>query len=111
MPLTLSSRCPLIPKLVATIALACVGAFAQAAFAASEGTLEPLDLKIEHAEAFVSSNLLSKVRNINVAFHWIGGRDRFWFRKALADGTTAFIVVDAATGVQKSLFDQAAMKR
>lgn len=80
---------------------------AQAAIAQSG---EPaLEQRIAHAQQFTSDKLLAKVRNNGLAFRWIGRSDRFWFRKTLENGSSEYVVVDAATGRQQPLFDQTAM--
>ena len=87
------------------LALASLGSIASA----QPGQDNLIDRRVAHAQQFTSAALLSKIRNNAVTFHWIGNSDRFWFRKTLEDHRTAFIVVDAASGKQESLFDTAAM--
>jgi dipeptidyl-peptidase 4 len=42
-----------------------------------------------------------------VRHHWIEGQDRFWYRRANAQGKAEFVVVDAATGATAPAFDHA----
>jgi dipeptidyl aminopeptidase/acylaminoacyl peptidase len=68
-----------------------------------------LNARVEHAEGYTSRKLLAKVLNTGVAFHWIDGGDRFWYRKAIDATHASFVIVDAATGRQAPLFDDKAM--
>jgi hypothetical protein len=68
-----------------------------------------LDARVVHAQEFVSAKLMDKVKNGSVSFQWIGTSDRFWFSKTTGGSEQSFIVVDAATGTQASLFDPKAM--
>lgn len=80
-------------------------AWGSAASAADPGEAQ----RVARAEQFSSANLLAKVRNNAIAFHWIGNSDRFWFRKFGNNGQDEFVIVDAATGRQGALFDAAAL--
>lgn len=88
--------------------IACAVSSGQA-IASDSSPPDPIAQKVQRAEKFVSSTLLSKIRNMNVAFHWIGDTDSFWFRKTLEDGSAQFVRVDAATGAQAPLFDHGRM--
>jgi dipeptidyl-peptidase 4 len=68
-----------------------------------------LDALVAHAEQFTSAKLFAKVHNSGLAFHWIGDSDHFWYRKSLATGGSAFMMVDAATAQQAPLFDDRIM--
>jgi dipeptidyl aminopeptidase/acylaminoacyl peptidase len=46
------------------------------------------------------------ILNENLVPHWIPGRDRFWYRRELAEGHR-FTLVDAATGAKADAFDHA----
>ncbi len=48
--------------------------------------------------------LMALVRNVGLAFHWLGDEDRFWFREETADGHR-FCLVEAATGKKTPAFD------
>lgn len=64
---------------------------------------------VDHALQYASSKLLGKVRNVNLAFSWIGKGDRLWYRKSFGAGRVEFIAVDSSSGRQLPLFDDAAM--
>ena len=63
------------------------------------------------AERFLPENAEQYVLNASVTPHWIGEEDRFWYRRALADGGTRFVTVDAATGAREPSFDHALIAR
>ncbi|MBM3531780.1 MAG: S9 family peptidase [Alphaproteobacteria bacterium] len=48
--------------------------------------------------------MAKKVRNAQVLTYWIGGEDRFWYRRETRGGAV-FVFVDAATGRKTPAFD------
>ena len=58
------------------------------------------------AERMLLWNAAALVRNASVQPHWIGGSDRFWYRRETADGAE-FVVVDPARGTRRPAFDHA----
>ena len=68
----------------------------------AQGTLE--DYK--RAERLLPWNLRTLVRDAEVSPHWIEDTDRFWYRRATADGKE-FVVVDPAKKTREPLFDHA----
>ncbi len=59
------------------------------------------------AERFLLANAQKHVLNASVMPNWIGGEDRFWYKRALAGGGKRFVTVDAATGDREPSFDHA----
>jgi dipeptidyl-peptidase 4 len=84
-------------------------AAAQSAPAHVEHSDSENEATVNHALQFASSKLLAKVHNVALTFHWIGGGERFWYRKSLGAGRVEFMGVDASSGKQAPLFDDAAM--
>jgi dipeptidyl aminopeptidase/acylaminoacyl peptidase len=60
------------------------------------------------AARFSTPGLRAMVRNPMLRPHWIGGTDRFWYRREVPGGIQ-FTLVDAATGAQAPAFDHAAV--
>jgi dipeptidyl-peptidase 4 len=53
--------------------------------------------------------LAAKVLNLDAAFKWIAGSDRFWFKRQTGTGEE-FITADAASGRQSPAFDMASLR-
>ena len=63
------------------------------------------------AERFLLGRQDEYVLNASVTPNWIGAGDRFWYRRALAEGGTEFVTVTAATGARQPSFDHALVAR
>jgi len=50
------------------------------------------------------------ILNENLVPHWIQGRDRFWYKREMAEGHR-FTIVDAATGAKADAFDHARLAK
>ncbi len=88
-----------------------LGVFPAPSHADPRETDAEITARVDHALHFTSAGLSSKMLNSDLAFHWIGAGDKFWYRKALAGSESLFLVVDAATGKQRPLFDGGAMSK
>ena len=62
--------------------------------------------RYQRAADIQAANAHRWILNQNVVPHWIPGRDRFWYKRELAEGHR-FTVVDAATGAKADAFDHA----
>jgi dipeptidyl-peptidase 4 len=62
--------------------------------------------RYQRAAEIQAANAHRWILNENVVPHWIPGRDRFWYKRELAEGHR-FTVVDAATGAKADAFDHA----
>lgn len=94
----------------ASLVLGLVSLASAGPLAASQSVPIPsVEQRVAYAQQFTSDKLLAKVRNNGLAFHWIGSSDHFWFRKTGPNGETQFVLVDAASGDQQPLFDEASM--
>jgi dipeptidyl-peptidase-4 len=58
--------------------------------------------RLARARAFSKDALIAMTRNASIVPNWIGGGERFWFKRQNATGSD-FVVVDAATGKQISV--------
>lgn len=58
------------------------------------------------AERLLPWNRDKWLRNAYFQHYWIGGEDRFWYRRVEPDGSARFVVVDAASGRRRPAFDQ-----
>lgn len=56
------------------------------------------------AEQWLPANAMAMVRNLNVSPTWIGGSNRFWYRRETTEGHE-FVIVDAETGAKTPAFD------
>jgi dipeptidyl-peptidase 4 len=62
--------------------------------------------RYQRAAEIQAANAHRWILNENVVPHWIPGRDRFWYKRELAEGHR-FTIVDAATGAKAVAFDHA----
>src|SRR3979411_1030162 len=53
--------------------------------------------RLARARAFSKDALVAMTRNASIVPNWIGGGERFWFKRQNPTGSD-FVVVDAATG-------------
>lgn len=60
--------------------------------------------RYERAAEIQAANAHRWILNQNVVPHWISGRERFWYKRELAEGHR-FTLVDAATGAKADAFD------
>src|SRR5262245_37868071 len=60
-------------------------------------------------ESFDSEALVDRARNLDIAFHWIGESDQFWFKRQRRGGDE-FVIVDATTGRQTIVFSADTMR-
>jgi len=57
------------------------------------------------AQRFLGANADGLVLNQQITPNWIGGTDRFWYRRELAERGEEFVLVDAARGTRGPAFD------
>ena len=60
----------------------------------------------ERADA-LAARTSGKVYKTRVQPHWMAGNNQFWYRNALADGASEFILVDAVKATRQPAFDHA----
>lgn len=94
----------MILKVVLWGLLAASSAAASSAWARDDPSLED---RYRLAERFLYQNQERYVLNGRVTPHWIGGTDRFWYRRTDAAGEKQFVIVNAATGKRIAAFDHA----
>jgi dienelactone hydrolase len=75
---------------------------------AANGAEKTLDASVyDRAARFLPENADRLVLNASVTPHWRAGpRERFTYRRALGEGRSEFVEIDAATGARKPAFDQ-----
>jgi hypothetical protein len=95
--------------IVSAASVVMCGWLSSLAAASSAETDVQITARVNHALDYTSDKLLSKLLNSGLAFHWIGASDRFWYRKSMKNAESEFLLVDAATGHQKPLFELRAM--
>ena len=61
----------------------------------------------QRAERFLFGNQSKYLLNHGISPNWIAEEDRFWYRRALADGGGEFVTVDANSGEKSRSFDHA----
>jgi dipeptidyl aminopeptidase/acylaminoacyl peptidase len=66
--------------------------------------------KYRRAAEIQAANAHRWILNENIVPHWIPGRDRFWYKRELAEGHR-FTMVDAATGAKADAFDHARLAK
>jgi len=88
----------------AFILLVVGGAGAQDPYSAPSITAEDYS----RAEQWLPHKVAPLVKNVFVTPHWIGDTDTFWYSRETADGHE-FLVVDAATGAKRPVFDHVVM--
>jgi dipeptidyl-peptidase-4 len=66
--------------------------------------------RYQRAAEIQAANAHHWILNENVVPHWISGRDRFWYKRELAEGHR-FTIVDAATGSKADAFDHARLAK
>jgi len=62
--------------------------------------------RYQRAAEIQAANAHRWILNESIVPHWIPGRDRFWYKRELAEGHV-FTLVDAATGAKAAAFDHA----
>ena len=98
--------CKIIPPArldtwVTTVVLAGILAISHAG-AQAQGT----KADYERADA-LAARTSGKVYKTRVQPHWMAGNNQFWYRNALAEGASEFLLVDAVQGTRQPAFDHA----
>ncbi|MYE81786.1 MAG: hypothetical protein F4X36_08055, partial [Gammaproteobacteria bacterium] len=73
---------------------------------AGEAAMVPAEA-YRRAERFLLGKQDQYVLNASVTPNWTAEGDRFWYRRARAEGGTEFVTVTAATGAREPSFDHA----
>jgi dipeptidyl-peptidase 4 len=71
-----------------------------------ETSADSMLARYQRAAEIQAANAHRWILNENIVPHWIPGRDRFWYKRELAEGHR-FTLVDAATGAKADAFDHA----
>ncbi len=79
-------------------------------YAQPETSSDSMLVRYQRAAEIQAANAHRWILNENMVPHWIPGRDRFWYKRELAEGHR-FTLVDAATGEKTDAFDHAQLAK